>query len=109
MFRKIARRSLSSSPSTSPSGSASPSPITRRRSPAAGTTCDMPRFLPNEHGQRPALGPEMRVGDVADVLAVDLERRRGVALDPELVRVVHVKHLGPVNMASATGRNRVCE
>ena len=56
----------------------------------------------DKHGQRAALGLEDRVLDVAEVLAVGLQRQRPVAGDLDPVEVVPVEQLA----ASAPGRGR---
>src|SRR6185503_703572 len=60
-------------------------------SPSAGTTWAMPGLFRHEHPERRALGFEVRLFHVAEVLAVDLERHRPVGADDELVGVVDVE------------------
>ena len=46
-----------------------------------------------QHGQRVAHGDDLRLVDVADVLAVDLHRHRHVAADQDPVEVVAAQHV----------------
>src|SRR2546421_984499 len=55
----------------------------------------------DEHRERAALGLEDRLGDVAEVLAVDLERERPVAGDLDPVEVMPVEHVRVFDLPAA--------
>src|SRR4029453_11227314 len=73
-------------------------------SPSAGTTWAMPGLFRHEHPERRALRFEVRLVDVSEVLAVDLERGRSVGAHHELVRIVHVEDVRGALLALAGKR-----
>src|SRR5688500_15213508 len=87
---------------------ASPSPMTRRRSPSAGSTRLIARhcrgeacLVLNQNGHRIALSLVDGFDDVPDVLSVDLQRKRTVAADHEAVDVVGGERLPVLQPRSA--------
>src|SRR4026209_2652782 len=70
-------------------------------SPSAGTTWAMPGLFRHDHPERRAFGFGRRLLDVAEILAVDLERDGPVGAQRHLVEVVDVEHVRRALLALA--------